>query len=63
MKDVLGRELAVGDPVVFVCPTYSRLERGNVLKINEKQVTISSEKIHKSDKGWTTRFPYQVSKI
>lgn len=43
MKDLLGRELNVGDMVVFGSAGSMTLRRGKVIKVNNKTVNITHE--------------------
>ena len=38
--DFFGRELMVGDRVAYIDSKYQELRNGEILKLNEKQVTI-----------------------
>ncbi len=41
MKDFLGKELEVGDSVIYIEPGYKNLTKGKILKITDKRVRIT----------------------
>lgn len=42
MKDRLGKEIKVGDSILYIDKNYKALNRGIIDKINAKKVTIKS---------------------
>lgn len=61
MKDFLGRDLAVGDEVVFIQLGYRNLLRGRIIKITAKTVLIEHAPAAYSTQ--TKQFHDQVVKI
>ena len=52
MKDLLGRELKIGDMVVFGSAGSMTLRTGKVIKINNKTVNIAHEEY--SNRSYST---------
>lgn len=46
MKDFLGNELSVGDPVVFIVPGYRELSKGFIVRLTPQMAFISRDKTH-----------------
>jgi len=44
MKDYLGNELKVGDPVIFITPGYRDYSKGVIKRFTEYYVFIEKEK-------------------
>lgn len=40
MKDMVGNEVAFGDEVLIVIPSYSELAKGKIVKLTPKGVTV-----------------------
>lgn len=57
MKDIIGKEVSVGDTVVYVVARYSELSIGKVHKVNPKSITV----VHNDRKS--TRFSNQFVKV
>ena len=50
MKDYLGNELKVGDPVIFITPGYRDYSKGVIKRFTEYYVFIEKEKHGHFDK-------------
>lgn len=65
MKDVTGKELAIGDKIVFIPQggyTCS-LSLGTIIGFTPQKVRIESPKEHIGDKVACLKFPEQVAKV
>lgn len=51
-KDFLGKELKVGDAVVFIDSDHKELKRGVITKLNAKQATILDPANAKKYEKW-----------
>jgi len=65
MNDVTGKELAVGDKVVFIPQGgyTSSLSRGTIIGFTPQKVRIESPKEHMNDEDTCLKFPNQVAKV
>lgn len=59
MKDFLGRNLCIGNEIVFMSVGYRYLRKGKIIKIGKAKLTIKPE----SGVENTYQFPNQVIKI
>lgn len=60
MKDFAGRELAVGDKVIYATSSFSSIDSGVIQKLNPKTVRIGAT----VDGRWSTvRDPQRVYKM
>lgn len=62
MKDFLGKELSLGDKVVFVQLGYRNLLKGEIIKMTAKTVLIGHSKTN-TYSAESKQFPDQVIKI
>lgn len=67
MKDFLGRELKVGDEVVFMFKPYAkavaRFERAFIAKFCDKTIVLDKPGRYSFSKKFTFRRPDEVIKI
>jgi hypothetical protein len=59
MKDALGRELAVGDLVVYPVTSGRAIlmRAGRVIEVGEKNIRLRPESGHLSRDHWRDRYP------
>jgi hypothetical protein len=64
-KDFLGKELEVGDSVIFIEPGYRNFQKGVIFKFTEKMIFINwkNPRCHISKEDTLKQCGYQVVKI
>ena len=65
MNDVTGKELTVGDKVVFIPQGgyTSSLSRGTIIGFTTQKVRIETPREHVGDKLTCLKYPEQVAKV